>query len=117
MSALATIATAWGPDAPEWVCALAGTCEKSSLRRVALILGVSAATVSLALNNKRGGFGFIKGRVESRIMATIRACPVLGVIGAAECLKRQGEPFTSANPLGIQLHRACRNGCPYFNGE
>ena len=47
-------------------------------------------------------------------MITMVACPVLGVLGRNECLREQAADFSAANPLRVQLYRACRNGCPHF---
>ena len=107
-------ATAWGATMPDWIRALAESCDNSSLRKTAAKLRASPAIVSLAINNQREKLEWIKGKVEAILMVTIITCPVLGVMGINGCLREQAKPFSSANPLRVQLYRACRNGCPYY---
>lgn len=104
---------AWGDAMPDWVRALAEACDETTLRKVAANLGVSPAIISLAVNKERKNLDFIREKVEADLMVTIVACPVLGEIGRNECLREQGKPYSSANPLRVQLYRACRNGCPH----
>lgn len=105
---------AWGGVLPDWVKALAEACDETSLRKIAAKLNASPAIVSLAIGNKREKLDFIKAKVEAVLMITIVACPVLGVLGRDECLREQAQPFSAANPLRVQLYRACRNGCPHY---
>lgn len=105
---------AWGRDMPDWVRALAEACDDKGLRRTAGAIGVSPAMASLAVNRQRDKLDFIKAKVTATLMVTIIACPVMGVMGKTECLQEQAKPFSAANPLRIQLYRACRNGCPHF---
>ncbi|MDR1359464.1 MAG: transcriptional regulator [Deltaproteobacteria bacterium] len=104
---------AWG-EAPEWVRLLAKECDRTSLRRAAARIGVSPAYVSLALNRRRAELGFVQVRAESALLAQNVACPVLGEISGAECVRERAAPFSSANPLRVRLYAACRNGCKYF---
>lgn len=113
MSMMDKAAVAWGKILPDWVRALAEACDQSSLRKVAARLEVSPAIVSLAVGRKREILDFIKGKVEAVLMITMVVCPVLGVMGKNECLREQAAEFTDANPLRIQLYRACRSGCPH----
>jgi hypothetical protein len=108
------VTAAWGTEMPAWVRTLAAACHGASLRKTASKLGVSPAIVSLAINNKRRDLDFIKSRVEQHLMTVQVGCPVFGVISGNRCLEKQAAPFSAANPLGIQLYRACRNGCPNF---
>ena len=105
---------AWGPQAPAWVRLLAEACDADSLRKVAVKLDVSPASISLAIGNKRENLEFIRERVEQRLMAIQVGCPVLGEISGDRCLQEQARPYSSANPLRIQIFRACRNGCPHY---
>lgn len=104
---------AWG-DLPDWAQTLAEACDDASLRQTAAILGVSPATVSLAINKERENLNFLKARVIATLMAATVTCPVLGEMGREACLRNQAKPFCSANPIRIQLYRACRDGCPNF---
>lgn len=115
MSTQAKATAAWAGALPDWVRVLAEACDETSLRKVAAQLDVSPASVSLAIGGKRKNLEFIKARVESTLMAV--TCPVLGVIGTNECLREQAAEFTGANPLCIQLYRACRGGCKHFKSK
>lgn len=105
---------AWGDPLPDWIAALAQACDEEGLRKVAGKVGVSPALASLAVNRQRDKLDYIKARVERTIMVTIVACPVLGVMSREQCLQEQAAAFTAANPLRVQLFRACRNGCNYY---
>jgi hypothetical protein len=107
---------AWGRRPPDWIRVLVESCEEHSLRGTAEKLNLSPASVSLAVNRKRENLDFIKAKVETVLMVTIVTCPVMGVMGKADCEREQAKPFSSANPLRVQLYRACRNGCPHFRG-
>ena len=81
---------AWGTPLPEWVERLAAACDAKPLRHVAEDMGVSPAIISLAIRNKHHApLTFIEGKVN------------------------QKKPFSTINPLEVQLFRACRNGCKY----
>ncbi len=108
---------AWGDALPDWVHTLAEECDRAGQRQTAKRLKLSPAMVSLAVNNKREQLEFIKERVERDLMATIIVCPVKGVCGRAQCLREQSAEYTGANPLAIQLYRACRSGCPHYRGS
>lgn len=107
--------TSW-PTLPAWVRALAEACDGQSLRKTASRCKVSPAMVSLAINNKREQWDFIKSKVENSLMVSMMACPVLGVISNKQCEQEQLTPFSAANPLRVQLYRACHNGCKHFKG-
>ena len=116
-SALSKAIAAWGDPLPDWVRALAEACDVFGMRKVAERIVVSPASLSLVINKRRGDPSFVKTRVEAGIMATIVACPVLGVMDKQECLSEQARPFSSANPLRVKLYRACRSGCVHFRGQ
>ena len=115
--ALPKAIAAWGDPLPDWVRALAEACDVFGMRKIAEKIGVSPASLSLAINKRRGDPSFVKARVEAVIMVTIVACPVLGVMGIVDCRKEQARPFSSANPLRVKLYRACRSGCVHFRGQ
>ena len=117
MSFVAKAKEAWGEPLPDWVKALAEECDCGSLRKVAEKIRVSPASVSLAINRQRENFGFIKPKAERILMITTVACPVMGVVYRQECLQEQARGFSAANPLQVQIYRACRNGCEFFRGE
>lgn len=100
---------AWGEPLPIWVKCLAKACGIRSLRQVALDLGVSAALVSLALNNKHRCDKLIKAKVEAYLMQTTLLCPILGTINQIRCREEQNKPFNAANPIKVRLYRECNN--------
>ena len=108
---------AWGEPMPDWVRTPAEECDASSLRQVAAKIGASPAMVSLAVNKRREKLDFIKAKVEARLMISMVACPVLGLMSRIACLQEQARGFSTANPLQVQLYRACRNGCPNYRGN
>ena len=116
-----TVLDNWGPHMPEWIDALARECDKpkNSQRKVAALLGVSVTAVNLLLKNKYAPRDHtdMKARVEAILMVTKVACPVLGVMGRADCLKEQAKPLVTCNPVSVQLFRACRDGCRFFEGK
>lgn len=114
MSMMDKAVAAWGKNLPDWVRALAEACDATSLRKTAATLSVSPAIVSLAICHKREKLDFIQSRAEGKLLAHLVTCPVLGSIGRNECLREQAAGFSAANPLRVQLYRACRNGCPYY---
>lgn len=108
----------WGRAMPDWIDALARECDKPtrSQRKVAELLGVSVTAVNLLLKNKYAprDHSDMETRVRNTFMKTIVACPVLGMLGRADCLKEQAKPLVTCNPVSVQLFRACRDGCRYF---
>lgn len=114
LTAMEKARAAWGVHMPDWVKALAEACDEAGLRKTAAKLHVSSAMASLAINRKRIDLSFIKYPVEKTLMVTMVACPVLGVMGRDECLREQAKPFSSVNPLRVQLFKTCRGGCPYY---
>ena len=105
---------------PDWIDTLAKTCDRSSQRKVAALLGVSPAVINLLINNKYAPRSHVEmeERVRfSALMMTIVACPVLGVIGRPDCQREQAKPLVTVNPLSVQLFRACRDGCEFFEGK
>lgn len=119
MSMMDKAIAAWGEPLPDWIKALAEACDETSLRKTATKLAVSPAIVSLTVNAKRDRvkLEFVKGRVERILMITTVACPVLGDVNRNECLQEQAAAFSAANPLRVQLYRACRNGCQHFRNS
>lgn len=111
----------WGQAMPDWIDALARECDKpkTSQRKVAALLGVSVTAVNLLLKNKYAPRDHrdMEARVRAILMVTMIACPVLGVMGRADCLKEQRKALVTCNPVSVQLFHACRGGCRYFEGE
>lgn len=114
-----TARAAWGAATPDWIDALARECDKTSQRKVAALLGVSVTAVNLLLKNKYAPRDHTEmaRRARSILMVTMVACPVLGVMGRADCRREQAKPLVTCNPISIQLFRACRDGCRFFEGK
>ncbi len=113
-AALDRARAAWGDDLPAWVEALARECDATNQTRAAKRLGYSAAAVSQTLTaTYKGNLKAIQKAAEGALMAATVVCPVLGILGTDQCRSHQRAPFSSGNPLRIQLYRACRNGCAH----
>lgn len=105
---------AWGSPLPGWVEKLAAACDATSVRKVAADMEVSPAIVSLAIRNKHHApLDFIENKVKSLLDLSILPCPILGMISRKDCKDNQQKPFSSINPIAVQLFRACRGGCKY----
>lgn len=112
MSAKELAVTAWGAALPEWIRMMAEDCDASSMRKVALKIGVSPALVSLAIRNKHhSGLGYLESCWNKQITSV--ECPVLGAISGHECRQNQEKKFSSINPLAVRLYRACHGECPF----
>lgn len=109
-SAIETANKAWGA-APDWVLALAQTCDElESQHQTAKRIGVSATAVNQILKDKYpGNLGNVEKKVRAALMTDVVNCPVLGEIGSNECLENQGKPFSSASSLKVQLWKACKS--------
>lgn len=112
------IQTQWGIASlwPEWFTQLVNHTHMLGVRGTAQALGVSAALVSLTLNNKhrkskRGG-NLIEERVRTRLMVQRVECPIQGMILKSFCITKQQEPLTITNPFRVEQYRACRK-CPH----
>ena len=105
---------AWGSSLPGWVEKLAAACDATSVRKVAADMEVSPAIVSLTIRNKHHApLDFIENKVKSLLDLSILPCPILGMISRKDCKDNQQKPFSSINPIAVQLFRACRGGCKY----
>jgi hypothetical protein len=120
MSFIEKTRAAWGRhhsgEPPDWVLAVAESCDASSLRRVAAGIGYSHTAVSLLLSGQYGT------RDLTRIQAAVRRvlmapplvpCPVLGEIASEACRRNRALPFHPTNPTRVALYRACHGSCPY----
>jgi len=105
---------AWTETLPDWIAALATTCDQTSQNKTAIRLGISASTVSQLLNNKYpGNMARMEERVRAALMKTEIRCPALGKISGEACLKwrDRSKGLSSASPLVVSMFRSCRN-CP-----
>lgn len=105
---------AWRLAPPGWIEALALACDAATQNQIAQRIGYSPTVVSQTLSNRyMGDLTAVQTAVEGALMGATVACPVLGSLGADLCQQHQRAGFSSANPLRIQLYRACRSGCAY----
>ena len=105
---------AWGVPLPDWIEKLATACAGKGLRKTAEDLSVSPAIVSLAIRRSRAKRDFIeRRRVKDILGISIIPCPVLGLISRKDCRDNQQKPFSSINPIAVQLFRSCRGTCLY----
>ena len=106
----------WDHAPPDWVKALAASCDDSTQAEVAERIGCSAAALNQVLAKAyEGRLDRIEARVRGTLMAESVDCPVLGEISRSACMTHQGrrEDAITANPLLPKLYRACRQGCAH----
>lgn len=109
---LAKARASWG-DPPDWVIALAGEANRTTLKAAADRIGYSAPVVSDVIGNKyRGAIDRVEERVRGALMGLTVDCPILGDIGRDRCLDEQKEPFRATSAMRARLWHACRGGCP-----
>lgn len=112
-----TARRAWG-EPPDWIVALADSCDASNQTAVAALLGYSRTVVSLLVNNKYDRDLRAAERTIRRVlMRVVVHCPVLGDIPDADCAEHQARPYSPANPTRVRLYGACHGGCPHFTGD
>lgn len=106
-------ALAYAGKVPAWVQVLAEACDRQSVRKIAIELGISAATVSLGINKKLKNTAFLEKSVFVKLQASILSCPVLGLIATDTCKEIQKQPYSPHNPMKVSLYRACNKPCMY----
>ena len=98
----------------KWLDVLRQQVAEHGQPTVAKVLGVSAATVSLVVNEKyTGDMSRIENLVEGAYLQKSVNCPVLGDLPLHVCMKHQARKGVSSNPMFMQLYKACRSGCPH----
>lgn len=76
---------------------------------IARLLGINEGTISNALAGRYiGNVDKLAERIRGQFLNKTVACPVLGVISARICQDERNKPFHSANPMRLQIWRACR---------
>lgn len=99
---------------PVWIAALARACERRSQATVAREIGYSPAVINQVLRGRySGNIERVEKAVRGALLHETVDCPVLGELAGHRCLAHQTRPFATTNPLRVQLHRACRGGCPH----
>lgn len=105
---------AWGDELPDWVAAIAAEADRTSEKEAASRMGYSPMVIYEVIRRRYGGsYANVEDAARASIMRAVIECPVLGAIDGSSCIKHQKAPYSSANPLRIQLFRACRHGCPH----
>lgn len=100
----------------EWLIVLRDACAATTQSAVSRKLGVSPAMISQALKGVyKGDIARLRTRIEGVLMNQAVECPVIGALAKHKCQEHQARDgrFASANPLTMQLYRACRSGCPH----
>jgi hypothetical protein len=95
---------------PDWIEALARAADSTTQSFIARDIGVSRTMINLLINNR---YQRDRSRIEARVRQYLMQveCPVLGRIAGEQCRDNQAKPYTSANPVAIQLYRACHGTC------
>ncbi|HED35065.1 MAG TPA: XRE family transcriptional regulator [Gammaproteobacteria bacterium] len=101
---------AWGESIPHWVLVLAQACDSNSQSHVANEIRYSTAVVNTVLKNTyKGSLKAIEQAVEGAFLSATVECPVIGTLASNDCLENQRKPYSSTNPLRVQLFIACRS--------
>lgn len=115
VSAIAIARAHWGNALPSWVKLLAEYSDAHTQLAAAKKIGRSASLVNQVLKNKYpGDLNAVQTRVETAFNKAQVACPILGLIEGADCLKHQAEPYSPSNHVKVALFRQCRR-CPHAN--
>ncbi len=97
-----------------WLEVLRTACKAKGQRVVATMIGYSDAVVSAVLAGKyKGNLKAVQSAVEGALQGVTVECPVVGDLPRQRCVELQRAPRSTANPTAVQLHRACRGGCPH----
>jgi predicted transcriptional regulator len=92
--------------------ALQKLCGATTQAAAARRLGVSDAAVSGALKGRYiGNVERLAERIRGELLNAVVECPVLGSITARICQDEREKPFHTANPMRVQIWRACKS-CP-----
>lgn len=121
MSAHEKAIASWGEPLPDWIVALAKECDRLGQRATGKVVGYSATTLNMALQNKygreagaaRGTLSAVEQAVRGTLMNETVACPVVGVIPTDMCLRNQKAGWAPHNPQRIELYHACRGTCEH----
>jgi len=87
--------------------------QHSTQADIARRIGVSEGTISNALKGRYiGNVDALAERIRGELLNQTVACPILGEITSRMCQDERKKPFHTANPLRVQLYRACKT-CPH----
>lgn len=80
---------------------------------IARRIGVSDAAISAALRGRYiGNVDALAERIRGELLNQTVRCPILGEITSRICQDERKKPFHTANPMRVQLWRACKV-CPH----
>ena len=75
---------------------------------VAKVLGYSPAVISQAMQGiYPGDMDKLTAKVVEIYGNVQVECPLLGIIPLGQCVKNQQRPFSTANPLAVELWATC----------
>jgi hypothetical protein len=104
----------YGDGLPDWIEALARLATDTSATAAAKKIGYSSSLLSaLFRGSYSGDFEKLEQKVRGVLMGVNVECPVLGEIGADQCLDEQGKKHVGTSAIRTSLYHACRNGCPH----
>jgi hypothetical protein len=84
-----------------------------SQTKVAAVLDISGAAVSLLLKDKyTGSIVVMEQRIRGKFMGDTVQCPVLRTISTLDCLSNQALPIAFTNPVRSALGHNCPK-CPH----
>ena len=83
--------------------------QHHSQAEIARKLGVSDGTISNALKGRYiGNVDALAERIRGELLNQTVRCPILGQITSRICQDERKKPFHTANPMRVQLWRACK---------
>lgn len=89
--------------------ALIGLKKHRTQAEIAKLLGVSEGTISNALKGRYiGNVDALAERIRGELLDQTVDCPILGTITTRICQDERKKPFHTANPMRVQLWRACK---------
>lgn len=86
--------------------------KHASQAEIARRLGKSDSTISNALKGRYiGNVDALAERIRGELLNQKVVCPILGEITSRICQDERKKPLHTANPVRVQLWRACKT-CP-----
>lgn len=87
--------------------------KHASQAEIARRLDVSDSTISNALKGRYiGNVEALAERIRGELLNQKVVCPILGEITSRICQDERKKPFHTANPMRVQIWRACKT-CPH----
>ncbi len=90
------------------LAALVAAKQHRTQADIARLLKVNEGTISNALAGRYiGNAEKLAERIRGQLLNKTVACPILGEISTRICQDERAKPFHTANPMRVQLWRAC----------